>query len=74
MTAENTNILEGTLQGSLILEDFTFYRTDFDKLRFHYLFPCRSIPHIPPETEVLPHENPKIGDTNFSVEVLLIFV
>lgn len=31
MTTENTNIVGGTLQGSLALEDFSFYMTDFAK-------------------------------------------
>lgn len=42
------------------------------QLGFHSLFCCRSILHIPPEAEVLSHENPKMGNTNFSVQVLLI--
>lgn len=39
MTTENTNMLEGILQGSLILEDFSFYRADFASTKVSFSLP-----------------------------------
>lgn len=39
MTTENTNMLEGILKGSLILEDFSFYRADFASTKVSFSLP-----------------------------------
>lgn len=69
MTAENTNILEGTLQRSLVLEDFSFYRTDLILFSLAYQYHIFNL-----RQRCYPMKTQKMGDTNFSVEVLLIFV
>lgn len=72
MTSEYTNIRRHASEGGLLF--LNCYRTEFAITRLLFSLPCISILHVPLETEVISHENIKIGYIHFSVEVLPIFV
>lgn len=74
MKAENMNILEHTLQGSLNLESFYFYKTDFPKPKLCCSRVLRTPQRHSRSQFVSSHEDPKVGFSHFSVEVQMSFV
>lgn len=72
MTTEYTNIEDTLQRGGLLF--INCYRTDFAITKLLFSLCCIPILNVPLATEVIPHENTKIGYIHFSVEVLPIFV